>query len=136
MGSNGGPNGDLQVEILIKKHPIFEREYNDVLCEVPITFTQAALGAEIQVPTLDGKVPFNIPEGTQTGKEFILRDKGIPQVNNPRRRGDHRFTVVVETPTKLTREQKELLRQLDSTLEKNETPKVKKFFENLKDFFD
>ena len=136
VGSNGGPNGDLQVEILIKKHPIFEREYNDVLCEVPITFTQAALGAEIQVPTLDGKVPFNIPEGTQTGKEFILRDKGIPQVNNPRRRGDHRFTVVVETPTKLTREQKELLRQLDSTLEKNETPKVKKFFENLKDFFD
>ena len=136
VGSNGGPNGDLQVEILIKKHPIFEREYNDVLCEVPITFTQAALGAEIQVPTLDGKVPFNIPEGTQTGKEFVLRDKGIPEVNNPRRRGDHRFTVVVETPTKLTKEQKELLRQLDESLDKSGTPKIKKFFENLKDFFD
>ena len=136
MGANGGPNGDLLVEILIKRHPIFEREYMDVLCEVPITFTQAALGAEIQVPTLDGKVPFTIPEGTQTGKEFVLRDKGIPEVNNPRRRGDHRFTVVVETPTRLTKEQKDLLRQLDATLEKNETPKIKKFFDNLKDFFD
>ena len=136
VGVNGGPSGDLLVEILIKRHPIFQREYMDVLCEVPITFTQAALGAEIEVPTLDGKVKFEIPEGTQTGKEFILRDKGIPEVNNPRRRGDHRFTVVVETPTKLTREQKELLRQLDATLERNETPKVKKFFDNLKDFFD
>ena len=136
VGFNGGPSGDLQVEILIQEHPIFQREYNDVLCEVPITFTQAALGAEIQVPTLDGMIPFHIPEGTQTGREFVLRDKGIPQVNNPRRRGDHRFTVVVETPTKLTQKQKELLRQLDSTLENNETPKIKKFFENLKDFFD
>ena len=136
VGSNGGPNGDLLVEILIKRHPIFEREYMDVLCEVPITFTQAALGAEIQVPTLDGKVSFTIPEGTQTGKEFVLRDKGIPEVNNPRRRGDHRFTVVVETPTKRSKEQKELLRQLDSTLERNETPKMKKFFDNLKNLFD
>ena len=136
VGANGGPYGDLMVEILIKRHPIFQREYMDVLCEVPITFTQAALGAEIQVPTLDGKVSFTIPEGTQTGKEFVLRDKGIPEVNNPRRRGDHRFTVVVETPTKLTKEQKELLRQLDASLEKHETPKVKKFFDNLKDFFD
>jgi len=69
-------------------------------------------------------------------EEFILRDKGIPEVNNPRRRGDHRFTVVVETPTKLTREQKELLRQLDESMGKNATPKAKKFFDNLKDFFD
>ena len=136
VGVNGGPNGDLLVEILIRRHPIFEREYNDVLCEVPITFTQAALGAEIQVPTLDGKVSFTIPEGTQTGKEFILRDKGIPEVNNSRRRGDHRFTVVVETPTKLTKEQKDLLRQLDASLGKNETPKAKKFFDNLKEFFE
>ena len=136
VGSNGGPNGDLQVEILIKRHPIFQRDYMDVLCEVPITFTQAALGAEIQVPTLDGKVSFTIPEGTQTGKEFVLREKGIPEVNNPRRRGNHRFTVVVETPTRLTKEQKELLRQLDSSLERNETPKIKKFFDNLKEFFE
>ncbi|MGM9588726.1 MAG: molecular chaperone DnaJ [Faecousia sp.] len=136
VGINGGPNGDLLVEIYIKRHPIFTREDRDVLCEVPISFTQAALGATILVPTLDGKVEYEIPEGTQTGKEFVLRDKGIPEVNNPRRRGSHRFTVVVETPTKLTKEQKDLLRQLDETLVHGETPKIKKFFENLKDFFD
>ena len=134
VGSNGGPNGDLLVEIYIKRHPIFTREDRDVLCEVPISFTQAALGAEIQVPTLDGKVSFEIPEGTQTGKEFVLRDKGIPEVNNPRRRGNHRFTVVVETPTHLTKEQKDLLRQLEDT--RVETPKRKKFIDNLKNFFD
>ena len=133
VGANGGPNGDLLVEIYIKRHPIFQRMNRDVLCEVPITFTQAALGAEIQVPTLDGKVTYEIPEGTQTGREFVLKDKGIPEINNPRRRGNHRFTVVVETPTHLTREQKDLLRQLDSTLE--DTPKRKKFIDNLRDFF-
>ena len=134
VGSNGGPNGDLLVEVYIKRHPIFTREDRDVLCEVPISFAQAALGATIQVPTLDGKVDYEIPEGTQTGKTFVLREKGIPEVNNPRRRGNHRFTVVVETPTKLTKEQKELLRQLEGTME--ETPKRKKFIDNLKDFFD
>ena len=136
VGANGGPNGDLLVEVYIKRHPIFSREYRDVLCEVPISVTQAALGAKILVPTLDGKIEYEIPEGTQTGKEFILKEKGIPEVNNPRRRGNHRFTVVVETPTKLTKEQKDLLRQLDETLVQAETPKIKKFFENLKDFFD
>ena len=134
VGANGGINGDLLVEIYIKRHAIFTREDNDVLCEVPISFTQAALGAEIEVPTIDGKVKYDIPEGTQTGREFVLRDKGIPEVGNPRRRGDHRFTVVVETPTRLTKEQKELLRQLEGSLE--ETPKRKKFIDNLKDFFD
>lgn len=134
VGSNGGPNGDLLVEVAIKRHPIFEREDYDVLCEVPISFAQAALGATIQVPTIDGKVEFELPEGTQTGKEFVLRDKGIPEVGNPRRRGNHRFTVVVETPTRLTKEQKELLRQLEGTMEV--TPKRKKFFDRLNDLFD
>ena len=134
VGSNGGTNGDLLVEIYIKRHPIFTRQDTDVLCEVPITFTQAALGATIQVPTLDGKVDYEIPEGTQTGREFILREKGIPEVGNPRRRGNHRFTVVVETPTHLNKEQKELLRQLDGTIEVS--PKRKKFIDNLKNFFD
>ena len=136
VGSNGGPSGDLLVEVYIKRHPIFVREDRDVLCEVPISFTQAALGATIQVPTLDGKVEYEIPEGTQTGREFVLREKGIPEINNPRRRGNHRFTVVVETPTHLTKEQKDLLRQLDGTMVHNETPKIKKFFDNLKDFFE
>ena len=134
VGSNGGPNGDLLVEIYIRRHPIFTRQDTDVLCEVPITFTQAALGAEIEVPTLDGKVKYEIPEGTQTGREFILREKGIPEVGNSRRRGNQRFTVVVETPTPQTKEQKDLLRQLDGTIEVS--PKRKKFIDNLKNFFD
>ena len=133
VGVNGGPNGDLLVEVYIKRHPIFTRDDRDVLCEVPISFTQAALGAKIQVPTLDGKVPYDLPEGTQTGSVFTLGGKGIP-MGSSGRRGNQRFTVVVETPTKLTKEQKELLRQLDGTME--ETPKRKKFFETLKDIFD
>ena len=136
VGANGGPNGDLMVEIYIKRHPIFERDGMHVYCEVPITFTQAALGAEIEVPTLDGKVKFEIPEGTQTGKMFTLLGKGIPAVNNPKRRGDHRFNVVVETPTKLTKEQKELLRKLDDSLDGKSSPKRNKFFDTIKDFFD
>ena len=134
VGANGGPNGDLLVEIFLRQHPLFQRQDRDVLCEVPISFTQAALGATIQVPTLDGKVDYEIPEGTQTGKEFILREKGIPEVGNSRRRGNERFTVVVETPTRLTKEQKDLLRQLEGTME--QSPKRKKFLNNLKDFFD
>ncbi len=133
VGANGGPSGDLLVEIYIKRHPIFTRQNNTVFCEIPITFTQAALGAQVQVPTLDGKIPFDIPEGTQTGTVFTLNNRGVP-VTGTSRRGNHRFTVVVETPTRLSKEQKELLRQLDGTLD--DTPKRKKFFDTLKDFFD
>ena len=136
VGVNGGTTGDLLVEIGIKRHAIFTREDRDVFCEVPITFTQAALGAKIEVPTLDGKVEYEIPEGTQTGREFVLRERGIPDINNPRRRGSHRFTVVVETPTRLTKEQKELLRRFEETTDRSGTPRVKKFFDTLKDFFD
>ena len=136
VGSNGGPNGDLMVDVYIKKHPFFERDGVNVYCEVPITFTQAALGSEIEVPTLDGKVKFDLPEGTQTGKMFTISNKGIPYVNNPKRRGDHRFTVVVETPTKLSREQKDLLRQLDASLDGKSSPKRNKFFDTIKDLFD
>ena len=136
VGANGGPSGDLLVEIYIKRHPIFTRQNMDVLCEVPITFSQAALGAEIEVPTLDGRIKYEIPEGTQTGKMFVMSGRGVPSVSNPKRRGNHLFTVVVETPTKLTKEQRELLRQLDATMDNNGTPKRKKFFDTLKDFFD
>ncbi len=136
VGSNGGPSGDLLVEIYLKRHPIFTRQGMDVFCEVPITFTQAALGAEIQVPTLDGKATYEIPEGTQTGRQFTMSGAGIPQVNNPKRRGNQYFTVVVETPTRLTKEQKELLQKLDESLDGKSSPKRKKFFDTLKDFFD
>ena len=134
VGSNGGPNGDLLVEIYIKRHPIFARRGTEVICEVPISFSQAALGAQIQVPTLDGKVSYDLPEGTQTGTVFTIPGKGIPEINNMKRRGNQRFSVVVETPTKLTKEQKDLLRQLGEDLD--ETPKRKKFFDVLKDLFD
>ena len=135
VGANGGPSGDMLVEISIKRHPIFQREDLDVLCEVPISFTQAALGAEIEVPTLDGKEKFTIPEGTQTGKVFVIPGKGIPYVHNPKRRGNQRFAVVVETPTNLTKDQKELLRRLEETTEEP-TPKRKKFFDAIKDLLD
>ncbi len=135
-GYNGGPKGDLMVEVTIKRHPVFQRNGMDVWCEVPISFTQAALGAQIDVPTLDGTTPFTIPEGTQTGKEFAIPGKGIPQVGNPKRRGAHRFVVTVETPTRLSREQKELLKKLEDSLDGKSTPKKKKFFDNIKEFFD
>ncbi len=136
VGYNGGPNGDLLVEIVIRRHPIFRRQRMDVLCEVPITFTQAALGSVIEVPTLDGKKTFDLPEGTQTGREFTLYGVGIPQLNNMRRRGNQRFTVVVETPTKLTKEQRELLEKLEKTIDGKCSPKRKKFFDTIKEFFE
>ena len=136
VGYNGGPNGDLLVEISIRNHPIFTRRGMEVYCEVPITFTQAALGAKLQIPTLDGKEEFEIPEGTQTGKTFTMFSKGIPNVHNPKRRGNHHFTVVVETPTRLTKEQKELLQKLDETLDGKSSPKRNKFFDTIKNFFD
>ena len=136
VGSNGGPSGDLLVEISIRRHSVFQRYGQDVLCEVPITFTQAALGGEIEVPTLDGKTKFDLPEGTQTGREFVLNGIGIPYVNNPRRRGNHRFTVVVETPTKLSKEQRELLQKLEESIDGKSSPKRKKFFDTLKEIFD
>ena len=134
VGANGGPSGDLLVQIAIKRHKFFQRDGVDVLCELPISFTQAALGAEIEIPTLDGKVTYTIPEGTQTGTVFTLAGKGIPYVGARGRRGDELVTVVVETPTRLTKEQKDLLRQLDDSLEAS--PKRKKFFDAVKDFFD
>lgn len=136
VGANGGPNGDVLAEISIRRHPIFRRDGMDVLCEVPITFTQAALGSVIQVPTLDGKKEYDLPEGTQTGREFTIPGVGIPQIGNSRRRGNQRFTVVVETPTKLTKEQRELLEKLELSLDGKSSPKRKKFFDTLKDFFD
>ena len=133
-GSNGGPNGDLLVAVSIRPHPLFKREGANVLCEMPISFTQAACGAEIEVPTLDGKVRYSIPEGTQTGATFRLRGKGIPFVGY-KSRGDQYVTVVVETPTHLTKEQKDLLRKFDEVTADTATPKRKSFFEKLKENF-
>ena len=130
-GFNGGPSGDLMVTVTVRSHPIFTRQGQNVYCEMPITFTQAACGAEVEVPTLDGKVRYTIGEGTQTGTTFRLRGKGIPYVGY-KTRGDQFVTVVVETPTKLTKEQKELLRKLENGGEDTQ-PKKKGFFEKLKE---
>ena len=134
-GLNGGPNGDLMVTVSVRSHPLFTRQGQDVYCEMPITFTQAACGAEVEVPTLDGKVRYTIGEGTQTGTTFRLKGKGIPYVNG-RSRGDQYVTVVVETPTRLTREQKDLLRKFEEATSESAQPKRKKFFEKLRDAFD
>ena len=130
-GSNSGPNGDLLVTVRVRKHDIFVRDGANVLCEMPITFAQAALGATIEVPTLDGKVRYNVPEGTQTGTTFRLRGKGIPYVGY-KTRGDQFVTVVVETPQKLTQKQKDLLRQFDDGASEETQPKRKRFFDRLK----
>ena len=129
-GANGGPNGDLMVAVRIKPHELFTREGANVYCEMPISFAQAAIGGELEVPTLDGKVRYNVPEGTQTGTTFRLRGKGIPYVGY-KNRGDQYVTVVVETPTKLSKEQKELLKQFEDATAGSH-PKRKSFFDKLK----
>ena len=133
-GANGGPNGDLMVNVRIRPHSLFTRDGSDVYCEMPISFAQAACGADIEVPTLDGKVRYNVPEGTQTGTTFRLKGKGIPYVGY-KNRGDQYVTVVVETPTRLSKEQKDLLRQFDAATEKSQ-PKKKSFFDKMKQIFE
>lgn len=135
VGSGGGPKGDLLVEVNVLSHPLFEREGSDVICEMPITFTQAALGCDLEVPTLDGKVRYNIPEGTQTGTTFRLRDKGIPVVGYKNRRGDQYVTVVVETPKNLSKEQKDLLKKFGDASGEESNPKRKSFFDKVKENF-
>ena len=135
VGTQGGSNGDLLVEVNVLPHAIFEREGSDVICEMPITFVQAALGGDLEVPTLDGKVRYNIPEGTQTGTTFRLRNKGIPVVGYQGRRGDQYVTVVVETPKNLSKEQKDLLRKFAETEGEEGYTKRKSFFDKVKDNF-
>jgi molecular chaperone DnaJ len=137
-GTNGGPSGDLYVEIHIKQHPVFQREGDDLHCEMPISFAKAALGGEIEVPTLGGKVSFTIPEGTQSGKTFRLKSKGIKGVRSGYP-GDLFCHVAIETPVKLTEKQKELLRDFEkSTTEGGgkHSPQSKTWKDKVKDFFE
>jgi molecular chaperone DnaJ len=129
-GSNGGPRGDLLVSVHIRPHPIFERRGSDCLCEFPITFTQAALGAELEVPTIDGKVKYTIPEGTQSHTVFRLNGKGIPHLH-ARGRGDQYVKVVVEVPKNLTEQQKHLLREFENGTA-TQYEKQAGFFEKIK----
>ena len=123
-GTKGGPKGDLYITVKIKRHNIFTRKGNQVLCEIPITITQATLGAELEIPMVDGtKEKYKIPEGTQTGTKFTIRNKGFKAINS-NSAGDFVFTVTVQTPKRLTRQQRELLVELAKTM--NEQPPVKK----------
>ena len=136
-GTNGGPPGDLYIEIRIKKHDIFERDGDDLHCAVPISFTTAALGGEIHVPTLQGEAAIDLPEGTQTGKQFRLRGKGIKGVRASFP-GDLYCHITVETPVKLTEHQRKLLKELDESLKKGgakHSPNEGGWTEKLRSFF-
>ena len=136
-GVNGGPPGDLYVQIHLKAHPVFQREQNDLHCEMPISFATAALGGEIEIPTLDGAANLKIPSETQTGKVFRLRGKGIKGVRSGNQ-GDLLCHVVVETPVNLTDRQKELLREFDESSKEDaerHNPRAKSWMDRVRDFF-
>jgi molecular chaperone DnaJ len=136
-GRNGGPPGDLYVEVHVREHEIFERDGEHLSCEVPVSFATAVLGGSVEVPTLDGHVSLKIPSETQSGRVFRLRDKGVKPVRGGAR-GDLFCRVVVETPVNLSAEQRELLRKFDESLQKDvgkHTPRGESFFEGVKRFF-
>lgn len=138
VGLHGGPAGDLYVQVSVKAHSIFERNNSDLLCEVPICFTTAALGGSIEVPTLEGRVTLKIPAETQTGKSFRLRGKGMKSVRGFAT-GDLLCKIIVETPVKLSREQKDLISQLQESLktsQKTHSPKASSWFDGVKKFFE
>lgn len=137
-GVNGGPAGDLYVQMQVREHQIFQRDGKHLYCEVPISIIDAALGGELEVPTLDGKVKLKIPAETQTGKMFRMRGKGVPSVRG-RGVGDLICKVAVETPVNLTSHQKDLLQQLQKSFEdgsSDHSPQKKSFFDSVKKFFD
>ncbi|NMG53224.1 molecular chaperone DnaJ [Aromatoleum aromaticum] len=136
-GVNGGPPGDLYVEIHIRAHPVFQRDHDDLHCEMPISITTAALGGEIEIPTLEGMARLKIPAETQSGKVFRLRGKGIRNVRS-QGHGDLMCHVVVETPVNLTERQKELLREFEEVSSSDadrHNPKAKSWMDKVKDFF-
>lgn len=134
-GEHGGPAGDLYVLINVEDHPFFVREDDDVICDAPITFTQAALGTDLTVPTLDGKVSLKIPAGTQSHKFMRLKGKGFPRLQ-AYGRGDQLVRVIVEVPAKLSSEQKDLLKKLEKTEAKSSNPMHHEFCDRIKNLFD
>ncbi|MBO5261763.1 MAG: molecular chaperone DnaJ [Clostridia bacterium] len=130
-GRNGGPAGDLIIQVSVRPHAIFERDGNDIYCEVPISFAEAALGATIKIPTLEGQMDYDIPEGTQTGAVFTIKQKGINAVNS-RSKGNLYVKVIVETPRSLNSEQKKLLRQFADSLGEKNNAKKNSFFSKFK----
>lgn len=135
-GKNGGPAGDLYIEVHVQKHKTFVRKGNNLYCDLPITVSEAILGAEVDIPTLEGAEKFTIPEGTQNGKVFTLSGKGVPYYNTPSRRGDLILTVTVEIPKGLTEKQKEHIRAFADSCGDGNYQKTSKFFKNIKKLFD
>lgn len=133
-GDNGGPAGDLRVYVSVRPHPIFERRGFDVWCDFPLTFSQAALGDEIVVPTLDGNVKYTVPEGVQPGDVFKLKGKGIHRINSTLR-GDQYVKITLEVPKNLTSKQKDILREFDKTVSDNNYKSRKSFFNKVKSAF-
>lgn len=134
-GTMGGPYGDLYIEVHLRPHPVFQREGFNTFCEVPITFPQAALGADLDIPTIDGPYNFHLKEGTQPGETFTIRGKGIPHLNRANVRGDHIFRVVIEVPRHLNDSQKEQLRQFDQTCTDKNYQKRGTFFSKIRELF-
>ena len=133
-GIRGGPPGDLYVVIHVKEHPVFQRDEDNLYCELPVPFTLAALGGEIAVPTLEGKANLKVPAGTQSGQIFKLRDKGIVNVNG-RERGDLLARLIIEVPTRLNSEQRQKLEEFAALCGEENTPMHKSFFDRAKEFF-
>jgi molecular chaperone DnaJ len=134
-GLNGGPAGDLYIFIAIKPHPIFQRDGADLHCRVPVSFVAAALGGEIEVPTLDGKrSKVSIPEGTQSDKQVRLRGKGMPVLRGGGMKGDLYVEIAVETPIRLSKKQKELLREFEKASAEGTHPESEGFFARVRDF--
>ena len=132
-GRNGGPAGDLIIAVSVRPHAFFERDGFNIYCDVPITVAEATLGAEIEVPTLEGNQKFTIPEGTQGGTEFVLKQKGVPHINNPGRRGDLIFTTVIEIPKGLNEKQKEHMRAFAESCKESNYSKKSGFFKRIFD---
>jgi molecular chaperone DnaJ len=133
-GRFGGPPGDLYVVLHVRQHRVFERDGNDLHCSIPISFPQAALGTEITIDTLDGSAKLKVPEGTQSGQQFRIRGRGVPFLNE-HGRGDLIVQVVVRTPTKLTKAQKEKLQELAATLKVENTPTSRGLLDKVKEMF-
>ena len=141
-GVNGGPRGDLLVEVQVERHPIFQRQDMNIYSTAPVTFAQAALGGQINITTVDGDMAYDIKPGTQTDTKIRLKGKGVPSLRNKNIRGDHYVTLVVQVPTKLNEEAKEYLRKYDEAVNgkindsKQEKPKKKSFMEKIKETFE
>ena len=133
-GAHGGPPGDLYIVLHVKEHSFFEREGKDLYCVVPVSYAQAALGADIMIPTLEGEHKMHLPEGTQAGTQIKLRGKGVPVLNG-HGKGDIYVQIKVQTPTKLTKRQKELLQELETGSSVVNKPEKESLMDKVKDMF-